>query len=112
MFARRSPQFAQAARLDEILVHAGSNQLPQDLKTRKTQGCHGGFYIHTAYHSDSSIDPRTLIADISVCLLLRPVRAQLRRRDVVDTKKWDFKVDERFLALTRETRRQQDSDMR
>ena len=25
MFTRRSPQFAQAARLDEILVHAGNN---------------------------------------------------------------------------------------
>ena len=88
MFARRSPQFAQAARLDEILVHAGSNQLPQDLKTRKAQGCQGEFYIHKAYHGDSRIDPRTLIADLPVCLLLRPVRAQLRRRDVVDTKKW------------------------
>jgi len=34
MFSRRSPQFAQAARLDEILVHAGNNQRPQDLEER------------------------------------------------------------------------------
>ena len=38
MFKRRSPQFAQATRLDEILLHAGNNQLPQDLEVRSAQG--------------------------------------------------------------------------
>ena len=34
MFTRRSPQFAQADQLDKILVHAGNNQLSQDLEER------------------------------------------------------------------------------
>ena len=45
MFTRRSPQFAQATRLDQILVHAGNNQLPQDLEKRSAQGF--AFHIHT-----------------------------------------------------------------
>jgi len=40
MFTRRSAQFAQAARLDEILAHVVNrdNQLPQDLEERSAQG--------------------------------------------------------------------------
>jgi len=54
MFTRRSPQFAQAARLDEILVHAGNNQLPQDLEERSAQGFE--FQNHTAHHGDRRLD--------------------------------------------------------
>ena len=46
MFTRCSLQFAQAARLDEILVHTSNNQLPQDLEERLAQGFE--FHIHTA----------------------------------------------------------------
>jgi hypothetical protein len=68
MFTRRSPQFAQAARLDQILVHAGNNQLPQDLEKRSAQGFE--FHIHTAHHGDSRLDHGTLIADLPGTLLL------------------------------------------
>ena len=75
MFARRSPQVTQAARLDEILVHASNNQLPQDLEERSAQGFE--FHIHTAHHgdteSDSRLDHGTLTADLPVTLLLRPI---------------------------------------
>ena len=60
MFKRRSPQFAQATRLDEILLHAGNNQLPQDLEARSAQGFE--FHIHTAYYGDSHLDHGTLTA--------------------------------------------------
>jgi len=60
MFTRRSPQFAQAARLDEILVHAGNNQLPQDLEESSAQGFE--LHIHTAHHGDSRLDHGTLTA--------------------------------------------------
>jgi len=46
MRKRRSLQFAQAARLDEIQVHTSNNQLPQDLEERLAQGFE--FHIHTA----------------------------------------------------------------
>jgi len=71
MFTRRSPQFTQVARLDEILVHAGNNQLPQDLEELSTQGFE--FHIHTAHHVDSNLDHKTLTADLPATLLLRPM---------------------------------------
>ena len=86
MFTRRSLHFAQAA-LNEILVHAGNNQLPQDLEERSAQGFE--FHIHTAHHGDSHLDNGTLIADLLVTLLLRPMRPHLSSGDVVDRKKWD-----------------------
>ena len=91
MFTRRSPQFAQAARLDEILVHAGNNQLPQDLEERSAQGFE--FHIHTAHHGDSRLDHGTLTADLPVTLLLQPMRAHSSSRDIVDRKKWDLMKD-------------------
>jgi len=74
-----------AARLDEILVHAGNNQLPQDLEERSAQGSE--FHIHTAQHGDSRLDHGTLTADLPVALLLRPMRAHSSRRDIVDREK-------------------------
>jgi len=91
MFTRRSPQFAQAARLDEILVHAGNNQLPQDLEERSAQGFE--FHIHSAHHSDSHLDHGTPTADLPVTLLLRPMRAHSSSRDIVDREKWDLMKD-------------------
>jgi len=76
MSTRCSPQFAQAARLDEILVHAGSNQVPQ----RSAQGFE--FRIHTAHHGDSRLDHGTLTADLLVALLLRPMRAHSNSRNI------------------------------
>jgi len=64
MFTRRSPQFAQAARLHEILVRAGNNQLPQDLEERSAQGFE--FHINTAHHGDSRLEHGTLTADLPV----------------------------------------------
>jgi len=90
MFARCSPQFAQAARLDDILVHAGNNHLPQDLEERSAQGFE--FYIHTAHHGDSRLDHGTLTADLPVTLLMRPMRAHSNSRDIVN-KKWDLTKD-------------------
>jgi len=80
-----------AARLDEILVHAGNNQLPQDLEERSAQGSE--FHIHTAQHGDSRLDHGTLTADLPVALLLRPMRAHSSRRDIVDREKWDLMND-------------------
>ena len=73
MFTRRSPQFAQAARLDGILVHDGNNQLPQNLEKFTAQGFE--FHIHTAHHGDSRLDHETLTADLPVTLLLRHMQA-------------------------------------
>ena len=91
MFTRRSPQFVQAARLDEILVHAGNNQLPRDLEEHSAQGFK--FRIHTAHHGDSRLDHGILTADLPVTLLLRPVRAHSSSRDIVDRKKLDLMKD-------------------
>jgi len=91
MFTRCSLQFAQAARLDEILVHAGNNQLPQDLEERSAQDFE--FHIHTAHDGDSRLDHGTLHADLPVTLLLRPMRAPSSSRDIVDRKKWDLMKD-------------------
>jgi len=68
MYTRRSQQFAQAARLDEILVYAGNSQLPQDMEEGSAQSFE--FYIHTAHHGDSRLDHGTLIADLPVTLFL------------------------------------------
>lgn len=49
-----SPDAVQAARLDEILVRAGNNQLPQERHERSetaAQSCE--LHIDTADHSDS-----------------------------------------------------------
>ena len=89
---RRSPHCEQAAQLEEIPVHAGNNQLPQDLKERSAQGCE--FYIHTAYHGNSRLDYGTLTADIPMTFLLRPVRAQSSSKDVVNRKTWDLMKDQ------------------
>jgi len=91
MFTRRSPQFVQAARLDEILVHAGNDQLPRDLEERSAQGFE--FRIHTAHYGDSRLDHGILTADLPVTLLLRPMRAHSSSRDIVDRKKWDLMKD-------------------
>jgi len=91
MFTQRSPQFAQAARLDEILVHAGNNQLPQDLEERAAQGFK--FHIHTAHHGDSRLDHGTLTADLPATLFLRPMRAHSNSRDIVDGEKWVLMKD-------------------
>jgi len=82
MFTRHSPQVAQADRLDEILVHAGNNELPQDLEERSAQDFE--FHIHTAHYSDSCLDHATLTADPPVTLLLRPMRAHSSSRNIVD----------------------------
>jgi len=76
-------------------VHAGNNQLPQDLEERSAQGFE--FHIHTAHHgdteSDSRLDHGTLTADLPVTLLLRPMRAHSSSRNIVDRKKWDLMKD-------------------
>jgi len=90
MFTRCSPQFAQAARLDEILVHAG-NQLPQDLEERSAEGFE--FHFHTAHHGDSRLDHGTLTADLPVTLLPRLIREHSSSKDIVDRKKWDLMKD-------------------
>jgi len=72
-------------------VHAGNNQLPQDLEERSAQGFE--FHIHTADHSDSRLDHGTLTADLPVTLLLRPMQAHSISRDIVDRKKQDLMKD-------------------
>ena len=106
MFTRCSLQFAQAARLDEILVHAGNNQLPQDLEERSAQDFE--FHIHTAHHGDSRLDHGILTADLPVTLLLQPMRVHSISRDIVDRKKRDLMKDS---WRAHETSRQQDSAM-
>jgi len=90
MFTRRSPHFAQAA-LNEILVHAGNNQLPQDLEERSAQGFE--FHKRTAHHGDSRLNNGTLTADLLLTLLLRPLRPHLSSGDVVNRKKRDSMKD-------------------
>jgi len=51
------------------------------------------FHIHTALHGDSRLDHGTLIADLPVTLLLRPMRAHSSSRDIVGRKKWKLMKD-------------------
>jgi len=86
MFTRRSPQFSQAAQMDEILVNAGNNQLPQDLGERSAHGFE--LHIHTVYHCDSRLDDGTVTANLQVTLLLRAMQTPRHSssRDVIDRK--------------------------
>ena len=72
-------------------MHAGNNQLPQDLEECSAQGFE--FHIHSDHHSDSHLDHGTPTADLPVTLLLRPMRAHSSSRDIVDRKKWDLMKD-------------------
>ena len=62
-------------------MHAGSNQVPQDLEERSAQGFE--FQIYTAHYGDSRLDHGTLTDELLVALLLRPMRAHSNSRDIV-----------------------------